>query len=306
MADNSELFTTLIQGLSALNQRVNDLEGDEDAIKKELSDFEAQYAKEIKLLQTQIDDTTVQIDRLIKEAVSKIEKPKDGKDFDEDVAKALIRAEIEKLIKVRKLEVAKIKSELFKAVADIQIPKPKDGRDGKNATDLQVQNAVSEWIDKNFNLLKGKDGKDGKSIVGAKGDKGEDGVSIIDAKMINDYLILTFSDNKIKKVKLPKQTKYIGGGASVEATSHIKRDELLSMFNSAYKTSYSELTYTNDDISKIEVYNNDTKGVKLFTKDIFYTDGNISEIKITNEISKEIVIKTISYTDGNISEIRVV
>ena len=309
MANNSELFATLIEGLSALNQRLNDLEVDTDGTKKEINDFQSEYAKEVKLLQQQIDEITIQIDRLIKEAIKEIPIPKDGKDgadYDEDVAKALLKAEINKLIKQRNLEVEKIKSEVLQAVENIPVQKGDKGEDGKSVTDEQIQTYISIWLDDNIDSLKGEDGKRG--IQGLRGKSGEDGVSIIDAKIENDYLVLTFSDGNIKRVKLPRQNINMGGGGIVsqETVNHIKLDELLSMFNSAYSTSYSELTYSDGNITNIDVYENDTKVKKLFTKEITYSDGNIIEIKITNTLTGYALTKTIGYdANGNLIEIRI-
>jgi len=87
-------------------------------------------------------------------------------------------------------------------------------------------------------------------------------------------------------------------------TNHVKIDELLSMFNSAYTTSYSELTYVDGNITKIEVY---TGATKLFTKTITYTDGKITEITITNNVIEFTLTKTINYdSSGKIINVRIV
>jgi len=84
------------------------------------------------------------------------------------------------------------------------------------------------------------------------------------------------------------------------------RTELEGMFNSAYTTAYSELIYTNGNITQINVFENDTKIKQLFTKDITYTNGSISQVLITNTISTQTLTKDIYYdTNGNITEIKV-
>lgn len=248
---DSELLATLIEAISALNQRANDLEVENDGTKKEINDFQGEYAKEVKLLQKQIDEISVQIDRLIREAIKEIPQAKDGvngKDYDETVAKALLKAEINKLVKSRNLETEKIKSEVLQAVSEIEVPKAKDGIDGKSATGLQVQNAVNEWIDANYESLKGEDGK---SIQGAKGDSGEDGsdgISIVNAEMKGDYLVLTFSDDTEKRVKLPKQRVLVGGGGTIED----RTDLIITATQNTYLSAQSQTILcdaTNENIN---------------------------------------------------------
>jgi len=214
MADNSELFSTLIQGLSALNQRVNDLEGDNDSIKKEINYFQNEYAKEIKLLHERVDHFNVQIDKTIKDEISKIEikDGKDGVDFDSKVANGLITAQINKLVKKRDLEVEKIKTDLLNVVVQEldNIPIPKDGPQGPRGESVSldlVEEMVSSWLNDNKDDLVGPRG-----IQGNSGPIGLVGVSITDAKIVNDFLVLTFSDGSVKRVKMPKQKIIQGGG----------------------------------------------------------------------------------------------
>lgn len=248
---DSELLATLIEAISALNQRANDLEVENDGTKKEINNFESEYAKETKLLQKQIDEISVQIDRLIREAIKEIPQAKDGVDganYDEAVAKALLKAEINKLVKQRNLETEKIKSEVLQAVSEIEVPKAKDGIDGKSATDLQVQNAVNEWIDANYESLKGEDGK---SVVGEKGERGSDGsdgISIVNAEMKGDYLILTFSDGTVKRIRLPKQKILVGGGGgsgNIENFSYDLVDKAVTIPYNQQMVVFGEIKITN-------------------------------------------------------------
>jgi len=280
---DSELLASLIEAISVLNQKLSDLESDTDEIKKEVYGFQSEYAKQVKILQDQIDAVTVTIDRLIREAIKDIEFPKDGKDgvsFDEKVAKALITAQINKMIKQRNLETEKIKADVLEAVNDIEVPRGERGEAGKSVTDEQIDTYITSWLDANIDSLRGDKGDRG--IQGERGTSGVDGISITDAKIVNDFLVLTFSDGSVKRVKMPRTVKYLGGGAvggeSVDLTVFRNRTELEGMFNATYSTAFSEL---------------------------IYTSGNISQVKITNEISTQTLTKDISYVDGNISEIRV-
>jgi len=301
MNEENEIEPTLIEGLAALNQRLNDLEIEADGTKKEINDFQGEYAKEVKLLQQQIDDITVQIDRLIREAVKDIpiaKDGKDGKDYNEDVAKALLKAEINKLVKQRNLETENIKSEVLQAVENIPVQKGDKGEDGKNVTDEQIQTYITDWLDDNIESLKGARG-----IQGHNGKDGEDGISIIDAKIENDKLIILFSNGDEKSIAMPKpKTIYAGGGGGDSALK--QRVEIENMFITAQANLYTELSYIDGDISNINVYNNDTKTALLFTKDITYINGNISNIKILDKVNIRTLTKDISYDDyGNIDKI---
>ena len=146
MADNSALFSTLIQGLAALNARAKELESDSDDLKLELNEFEGEYAKEKTLIHERIDSLNVQIFRLIKEEISKIPTPTNGKDYDEVVAKALIKAEISKLIKQRNIDVSNIKSDILEAVYKIEVPKAEDGIDWLNQNQKILQRKLENAI----------------------------------------------------------------------------------------------------------------------------------------------------------------
>lgn len=121
---DSELLATLIEAISALNQRANDLEVENDGTKKEINEFESSYAKEKKLLHDRIDAISVQIYSLVKEEVGKIPTPTNGKDFDEDLARGLITAQMSKYIKQKDIDIKKVetnlKQEFANYISDIQ------------------------------------------------------------------------------------------------------------------------------------------------------------------------------------------
>ncbi len=74
------------------------------------------------------------------------------------------------------------------------------------------------------------------------------------------------------------------------------------MFNDAYATSYTELTndvYGNP--SEVGVWENSSKAVKLFTKNIYYTGENISEVVVTNNLTGETLTTYISYSGDDIT-----
>lgn len=68
---------------------------------------------------------------------------------------------------------------------------------------------------------------------------------------------------------------------------------------------YKEFSYTADgDIDAIDIWKNNTKTTKLFTKAFTYTTGNLTQILITDVVTGETLTKTIAYDgDGNVSSI---
>jgi hypothetical protein len=61
---------------------------------------------------------------------------------------------------------------------------------------------------------------------------------------------------------------------------------------------YKELTYIGGDLSKIETWEDATKATKLFTKNLIYTTGSLTQITLTNETTSTTETKTLSY-DNN-------
>ena len=338
---DAELLLSLIEAISALNQKQSDLEGDNKELSDDVKEVSKAQTKESKQRQTQIEALQKTLTSLIKDEIANIPQPKDGADYDVNVARTLMKAEINRLVKQRGLEVDKIKAEIVQAVE--AIPIPSNGVDGRNATDAQISIAVNEWVNANFESLMGDDGADGiDGRDGLNGKSGDDGRGITDATMDKEYLVLTFSDGTEERIKLPKQTVYLGGGSSggteqtaeqvpynntdsgllatnvktaldelagsgaADITIFKARTELEGMFNSAYATAYSELTYLDGNITKIQVYENDTKAKILFTKDITLANGNITKVIVTNNISLQTLTKDIFYdVDGNITSIKV-
>ncbi|MEA2090953.1 MAG: hypothetical protein U9O83_01145 [Campylobacterota bacterium] len=305
MANQDALFTTLIEGLAQLNKRLTEEETTSEEIILELKQFESEYAKEIKIINDRLDSSAILTDRLVKEAISKLPKPKDPQKIDYSVVEKYLDEELKTLTKNRALETTKIKDEIVALVEAIPIPQDgEDGSDGKDATDKQVSNAVTKWVDENIDLLKGSDGKDGKSIRGLDGKSGSDGVGIEDIIIEKEYLVITLTNGEEKRLKMPKITKYFGsgGGSSVDTTkydAHIKRDELLNLFNPKYPTSYKKPTKDGSgNIIKLEIFVDRTESIPLFSKDITYTNGNPTLVVITSHTTNQTATKTIFYDEN--------
>ena len=124
---------------------------------------------------------------------------------------------------------------------------------------------------------------------------------------VAENITIIIEDNYQYQIDIKEETDLVIE-VSVEGVSGSSIDtdriELESLFNFTYLTAYSEFIYNLGDLSKIEIYEDNTKVVHLFTKDIAYISGNISTIKIINEINSKILIKTFAYDiDGNIESI---
>lgn len=114
-----------------------------------------------------------------------------------------------------------------------------------------------------------------------------------------------------KNISVELETKNInvsisqvsGSDAGADLNTLRNRLELEEAYKIAYTTDYKEFTYTGSDITKVEIWEDDTKAVKLFTKDITYTSGNITQTVITDEITGKVLTSTFAYSGGNISNI---
>jgi hypothetical protein len=205
-----ELLTTAIEAIAKLKTRADEIENNYTLLSNELNGFEDSYAKEYALIRKQIDEIYAQIDRLVNEAVAKIPTPKDGKDGISPT-----------------IDYEAIKVFISEAVA--ALPKPKDGINGKDGTDGKDGANGQNGKD-------GKDGKDGKNgLNGKDGANGKDGISIIDIKQDKDTLIITLSNNEIKRFKLPSTKQVIQGGGGV---SESKVLELIANSSTSGDVSY--------------------------------------------------------------------
>ncbi len=122
------LLPTIFEAIANLNQQQKDLTD-------ELNGFEDVYSKDKALITKQIEDITVQMDRLIKEAISALPKAKDGAD-----GKDGVDAEV---------DYETLKEFIINAVDSL--PKAKNGLDGERGQDGEIGK----------DGLDGSDGQDG-------------------------------------------------------------------------------------------------------------------------------------------------
>jgi len=180
-----ELLSTLYEALAKHKELI-------DGLTSELNQFEDAYSKDRELIQSQLDDIYVQIDRLVKEAVNRIPKPKDGRDavIDYNRIYQVLNAKINTLLTSKDKDINEIRADLKSYIIEqFATYKPKDGKDGVDGIGI-------------------------KGDAGSKGDKGDDGVGIEDIRLSKDTLVFELSNDTEKRVKLPsqKQTMIMGGG----------------------------------------------------------------------------------------------
>lgn len=127
---------------------------------------------------------------------------------------------------------------------------------------------------------------------------------------------LNFQPNEITNRELV--TPVIGDELLIvdSTTGRLKRtviDSFIASFNPQdvelqfpWKTNYNlyqELTYTGANVTQINYWNDATKALKLFTKDITYTGLNPTTIATTDELTGKILTTTIVYSGDNILNI---
>jgi len=181
-----EVFTSALEAIAKAKQRLDGLEEELSSISSELNTFEGEYAKEVQLLQEQINNQTLLIDRLVKEAIDKIPIPKDGENGI-DGKDAIVD---------------------YQYILS-QIPTPKDGIDGQEGKSIKGDKGdkgddaivdyelLKEFIMANLpKAVKGDKGEDGKD--------GADGVGIVSITDNLGDIVITLSDGTIQRIKMPK------------------------------------------------------------------------------------------------------
>ena len=72
------------------------------------------------------------------------------------------------------------------------------------------------------------------------------------------------------------------------------------------KKNNHEITYTNGNVSSIDIWENSGKTTKLFTKALTYdgTTGNLTQIVVTDEVNSSTLTKAFTYdVDDNLQTI---
>lgn len=66
---------------------------------------------------------------------------------------------------------------------------------------------------------------------------------------------------------------------------------------------YKELSYTGDNLTKIEAWNSSAKVTKYYTVDLSYTGTNLTGKTLTDNINGDVLTVTYSYTGENLTSI---
>jgi hypothetical protein len=244
MANIQIVIETLTSGLKNQLQLLRDLE-------VELQGFESAYASDYKQTQQRIDNITVQVDKTIKDAISKIDIPQP---LTEDEITTLIKQYIvevdtDKITQdlqsyideqVAKIELPKIPlDEIIETVVN-QIPKPKNG---ESVTTEQIDKAVSDYMSDKDLGISDEDKATLKRELRAylanevsklpKAKDGSDGVGIEDIKRDKDDMVITLTDDTEKRISLPKPQLQGGGGgtslANATSTAIVSTDKDISL-----------------------------------------------------------------------------
>ena len=85
---------------------------------------------------------------------------------------------------------------------------------------------------------------------------------------------------------------------SNSSTVTLSKSELELCFKQAYDTAYQEGVEVNGVLVQINIYDTPSKGTLLFTKIFNRTNGVLSSMLITDEISGRTLTKTFNYENG--------
>jgi hypothetical protein len=81
------------------------------------------------------------------------------------------------------------------------------------------------------------------------------------------------------------------------------RASLEEVYNYAYSNHYTEFTYTGDDLTSIDVWEDSGKILKLFSRILTYTGDNLTKVTTTDEINSTTLVKDLAYSGDNLVNI---
>ncbi len=118
-----------------------------------------------------------------------------------------------------------------------------------------------------------------------------------DLKNLDDVLLTSVADGEILKYN---STNSLWENQPVTASQGVK---LELAFNDAYNTAYSELTYSGNNITNVDIWETAAKITKLFSKVINYTGSNVTSTTTTDELTSAVLTKTLTYIGNNVDTI---
>lgn len=78
-------------------------------------------------------------------------------------------------------------------------------------------------------------------------------------------------------------------------------EELEKLFRAAYVTKYTELGYTGDDLTTVEVWEDGTKTIKLFTRTLGYTGDDLTTVTTVDDQVGTTLLVTLGYTGDDLT-----
>ena len=104
-------------------------------------------------------------------------------------------------------------------------------------------------------------------------------------------------------VIVTKSIATAGTGSGVYTQPEKLAMELEMEFKAAKLYYYKEFTYTNNQLTGVNVYENDTKSVQLFNKILTYTESKLTQTGLTRISDSATLTKIFSYTDNKLVSI---
>lgn len=97
-----------------------------------------------------------------------------------------------------------------------------------------------------------------------------------------------------------------GGGTGVYSQAEKLALELEMSFKAANLSNYKEFTYTAGDLTGIDIYEDDTKAVKLFNKIFTCISGTLTQLVLTRVSDSATLTKDFNYDiNENLESIKV-
>ena len=101
----------------------------------------------------------------------------------------------------------------------------------------------------------------------------------------------------------------LGSAAAVATLKNLSsgdensRRSLEEMFSTAYNDHYTELSYTGDNLTGVDIWENNSKTTKLFTRTLNYSGDNLIEVVTTDEIFTNTLTVDLIYSGDNLDTI---
>jgi len=316
MSVDTELLEVSFEALAKHKKAIDATKDTLVSLDTKVSEVSDTLFEETSRLNSNISKITNDIPDLVKGHIDKIPIPKDGKDGKSIVGPEGKPGKDGKSIVGPKGKNGKDGKDGKSIVGpagrdgkDGKSIKGKDGKHGKDGADgVGIENITATQSSMNIELTNGKtkvvrlprqrthsSRAPSKRIAGTTDTGTLYNLTDVYANGAANGEVLTYEDGYF----VTKPVK----GTSSDNTSFNRRTEIENMFKQSESTAYKKLTYTDGNITNVDIYVDDSQDIKLFSKVIGYNNGNITSISITDEVNSGTLDKTITYTDGNVSSV---